>query len=126
MKQALKYIVPFLCIVALLGSNDAAAGDCGIGEALPEVMVEAGDACISTDEAECIPIRPTSSVNNGQRVQKSSRQHNTGQRRCGAFLKAGRMVHLRLYDNTYVNQYLRPTAFPFTAQRLISWGRLVI
>ena len=123
MKHALKYIVPFLCIVALLGSNDAVAGDCGIGETM---VVAMNDACISTDESECIPIRPTSSVNSGQRVQKNSRQSNTSQRRYGTFLKAGRVMHLCLYDNTYVNQYLRPTAFPLTAHRLISWGRLVI
>lgn len=126
MKRVLKYILPLLCFVALMGHNETVMSNETICEALPEVMVTASDACISTDDAECIPIRPTSSVNGGQRVQKNSRQHHTSQRRCGAFLKVGRVIHLRLYDNTFVNQYLRPTAFPFTAQRLISWGRLVI
>ena len=126
MKSVLKYILPLFCFVALMGSKGEVMGSSTVGEAVPGMMVEAIEACISTDESECIPIRPTSSVNGGQRVQKSSRQGGTSQRRCGTFLKAGRVIHLCLYDNTYVNQYLRPTAFPFTAQRLISWGRLII
>ena len=126
MKSMLKYILPLLCFVALIGCNEEAVRSGDIGEAMPEMMTVAGDACISTDDAECIPIRPTSSVNSGQRVQKHSRQSHTSQRRCGTFLKAGRVVHLRLYDNTYINQHLRLTVSPFTVHRLISWGRLVI
>ncbi len=126
MKSVLKYILPLLCFVTLMGSSETIMSGGDIIETIPKVMMTANDACISTDEPECIPIRSTSSVNSGQRVQKNSRQSNTSQRRYGTFMKAGRVMHLRLYDNTYVNQYLRPTAFPLTAHRLISWGRLVI
>ena len=126
MKSMLKYILPLLCFVALMNSSEATANGGDICKAMPEVMVTTSNACISTDDAECTPIRPTSSVNNGQRVQKNSRHNNTSQRRSGAFLKAGRVVNLHLHDNTYTNQRLILTSFPFTAQRLISWGRLII
>lgn len=125
MKNVLRYILPLLCFVILMSSSELVMSDGGISEAVPEVMAT-NDVSISTDDPECIPIRPTSSVNGGQRVQKSSRQNNSNQRRYSAFLKAGKVIHLSLYDNTYVNQNLRPTAFPLAIHRLISLGRLVI
>lgn len=124
MGKVLKYILPLLCFVAFINSNDTAASGDTICETIVNTMV--GDACISTDEPECILARPTPSVNGLQRVQKSSRQNNTSQRRCGAFLKAGRVVHPHLYDNTYINQNLKAIAFPETAQLLIHFGRLII
>lgn len=75
MKSMLKYILPLLCFVALMNSSEATANGGDICKAMPEVMVTTSNTCISTDDAECTPIRSTSSVNSGQRVQKNSR-HN--------------------------------------------------
>ena len=124
MKNVLKYILPLLFFVAFFNANDAEASSYGICETIVYTMVE--DACISTNESECILARPTSSANGIQRVQKNSRQNNTNQRRCGAFLKAGRVVHPHLYDNKYINPNISPTTFPETVLLLINFGRLII
>lgn len=124
MRNVLKYILPLFCFVTLIDVNKAEASGNDISETIVYITLE--DACISTNESECILARPTSSANGIQRVQKNSRQNNTNQRRCGAFLKAGRVVHPHLYDNKYINPNISPTTFPETVLLLINFGRLII
>ena len=124
MKQVLRYILPFLFFVALMGRSEAVANEHMDHE--PMVESVASVSRISTDLLECILAEPTSSVLTIQRVQNGSRQLDPEQKRCGASIRFGRTAHPCLHDNNYINQHVKSASFPVPVHRLIRLGKLII
>ena len=124
MKQVLRYILPLVLFVALMGRIEAVANEHMNHE--PMVESVASVSRISTDPLECILAEPAASVITIQRVQNGSRQLDPEQKRCGASIKLGRTIHLCLHDNNYINQYVKTVPFPVPAHRLIRLGKLII
>lgn len=124
MKRVLRYILPLVLFVALMGRSEASANVQGSHEAMVESV--ASVARISTALPECILAEPASSAITIQRVQNSSRQFEPEQKRCGGSMRLGRTTHLYLHDNAIVNQYVKSASFPVPAHRLIRLGKLII
>lgn len=124
MKRALKYILPLLCIVALLDGNAAPASGEPLGEYIASTVVD--NAHITMDDAECVVARLATSVGGMQPVHKSSRQGSAGQHRCGAFVKANGVYCARLAVGISINLKCYGLQGSGTAHYLISLGKLII
>ena len=126
MRRMLKYLLPFIYVVAFCGNADDSFAD--VIQDVAEGFVldaEAGSMSFSADEQEfCVP-RPTS-IANTQRVQTLSRRTDAGQRQGFSFVKAGKVINAGIVFCTQNVYRFFPSGLSEPTHRLISLGKLII